>query len=152
MTATETTAAETKTDTTNVAGTIKTVATDVAARLPEVATTSRTVIERANREMQGGSDELLVVGSALTFGLAGGLLTRRWTSTARRRGPDAGGDDAADRHRAIGPPGRAIATPAARQLIGRGGAAEVRLPRPRPYGEGTVAHRSDTARRNETHG
>jgi hypothetical protein len=59
---------------TDVAGSVRDAASDVATRLPEVATTTRSMIEGANREMQAGSDEMLVVGSALTFGLAGGLL------------------------------------------------------------------------------
>ncbi len=53
---------------------VRGAASEVATRLPEVATTTRSLIEDANREMQAGSDELLVVGSALTFGVAGGLL------------------------------------------------------------------------------
>ena len=58
----------------DVATSVRDVASDVATRLPEVATTTRSMIGDANREMQAGSDEMLVVGSALTFGLAGGLL------------------------------------------------------------------------------
>ena len=56
------------------AGTARSVASDAVARIPEVATAARTVIKDADREMQAGSDEMLVVSSALTFGLAGGLL------------------------------------------------------------------------------
>ena len=45
-----------------------------AARLPDAAATARSAIEDANRQMRGGSDEMLTVGSALSFGLAAGLL------------------------------------------------------------------------------
>ena len=56
------------------AGTVRGAAGDAVARLPEVAATTRSAIEDANRQMQGGSDEMLTVGSALSFGLAAGLL------------------------------------------------------------------------------
>ena len=50
-------------------------ARDAAAnRLPEVATTTRRAIEDANRQMQSGSDEMLAMGTALTFGMAIGML------------------------------------------------------------------------------
>jgi hypothetical protein len=58
----------------DAAGTVKDVAADAAARLPEVAATTRTALEDANRQMRTGSDEMLSMGSALSFGLAGGLL------------------------------------------------------------------------------
>ncbi len=58
----------------DVAGTVKSAADDAAARLPEVAASTRSLIEEATREIRGASDERIVVGSALTFGLAGGLL------------------------------------------------------------------------------
>jgi hypothetical protein len=53
---------------------VKGAAEQVAATLPEVAATTRTAIEDANRQMRQGSDEMLAMGSALSFGLAGGLL------------------------------------------------------------------------------
>jgi hypothetical protein len=53
---------------------VKGAAADAAAKLPEVAATTRTAIEDANRQMRQGSDEMLAMGSALSFGLAGGLL------------------------------------------------------------------------------
>jgi hypothetical protein len=59
---------------TDAAVAVKGVATDAAARLPEVAATTRTAIEETNRQMRQGSDEMLAMGSALAFGLAGGLL------------------------------------------------------------------------------
>ena len=58
----------------DAAVTVRDVAADAAARLPEVAATTRTAIEDANRQLRAGSDEMLTVGSALSFGLAGGLL------------------------------------------------------------------------------
>jgi len=58
----------------DAAVTVRDVAADAAARLPDAAATARTAIEDANRQMQGGSDEMLTVGSALSFGLAAGLL------------------------------------------------------------------------------
>ena len=58
----------------DAAGSVRDVAAEAAARLPKVAASARGAIEDANREMRGGSDEMLTVGSALSFGLAGGLL------------------------------------------------------------------------------
>ena len=62
----------------DAAGTVRDAATnarDVAAnRLPEVAATTRHAIEDANRQMQSGSDEMLAMGTALTFGMAIGML------------------------------------------------------------------------------
>jgi len=50
-------------------------ARDVAAtKLPEVAATTRSAIEDANRQMQSGSDEMLAMGTALSFGMAIGML------------------------------------------------------------------------------
>jgi hypothetical protein len=56
------------------AGTARGVAGDAVARLPEVAATTRSAIEDANRQMRAGSDEMLSVGSVLSFGFAMGLL------------------------------------------------------------------------------
>ena len=47
---------------------------DAVARLPEVAATTRSAIEDANRQMRAGSDEMLSIGSVLSFGFAMGLL------------------------------------------------------------------------------
>jgi hypothetical protein len=58
----------------DAAVTVRDVATDAAARLPDAAATARSAIEDANRQMRGGSDEMLTVGSALSFGLAAGLF------------------------------------------------------------------------------
>ena len=56
---------------TDAASSVKGVA---AARLPDVAATTRAAFEDANRQMRSESDEMLTIGSALSFGLAGGLL------------------------------------------------------------------------------
>ena len=58
----------------DAAVTVRDVAAETAARLPDAAATARNAIEDANRQMRGGSDEMLTVGSALSFGLAAGLL------------------------------------------------------------------------------
>ena len=51
----------------DAAGTVKDVAADAAARLPDAAATARSAFEDANRQMRGGSDEMLTVGSALSL-------------------------------------------------------------------------------------
>ena len=56
------------------AGTVRGAAEDAVARLPEVAATTRSAIEDANRQMRAGSDEMLSVGTVLSFGFAMGLL------------------------------------------------------------------------------
>ena len=58
----------------DAAGTVRVAAGDAVARLPEVAATTRSAIEDANRQMRAGSDEMLSVGSVLSFGFAMGLL------------------------------------------------------------------------------
>jgi hypothetical protein len=58
----------------DVAGTVKDAAADAASRLPDVALTTRAALEDANRRIQAGTDEMLTVGAALSFGFAIGLL------------------------------------------------------------------------------
>lgn len=58
----------------DVASTAKVAAGDAVSRLPEVAATTRSAIEDANRQIRSGSDEMLSVGSVLSFGFAVGLL------------------------------------------------------------------------------
>jgi len=58
----------------DAAGTVREAAGDAVARLPEVAATTRLAIEDANRQMRAGSDEMLSIGSVLSFGFAMGLL------------------------------------------------------------------------------
>jgi hypothetical protein len=45
-----------------------------AARLPDLADRGRIAFEDANRRVHGGTDEMLTVGTAASFGLAVGLL------------------------------------------------------------------------------
>jgi hypothetical protein len=56
------------------AGTTATAVGDAMARLPGVAATTRSALGEANRQIRTGSDEILIVGSALSFGFAMGLL------------------------------------------------------------------------------
>jgi hypothetical protein len=58
----------------DAAGTVRGVAGDAVSRLPEVAATTRSAIEDANRQMRAGSDEMLTIGSVMSFGFAMGLL------------------------------------------------------------------------------
>ena len=58
----------------DAAGTVRGAAGDAASRLPEVAATTRSAIEDANRQMRAGSDEMLTMGTVLSFGFALGLL------------------------------------------------------------------------------
>ena len=58
----------------DAAETVRGAAGDAVARLPEVAATTRSALEDANRQMRAGSDEMLSVGSVLSFGFAMGLL------------------------------------------------------------------------------
>jgi hypothetical protein len=58
----------------DAAGTVRGVAGDAVARLPEVAATTRSAFEDANRQIRAGSDEMLTIGSVLSFGFAIGLL------------------------------------------------------------------------------
>src|SRR6478735_9835549 len=56
------------------AGTIQSAAADAAERLPEVASATRSALVEVDRQVEAGSDELLTVGTALSFGMAAGLL------------------------------------------------------------------------------
>jgi len=56
------------------ASTVRDAASDAVSRLPEVAATTRSAIEDANRQVRAGSDEMLAVGTLLSFGFAMGLL------------------------------------------------------------------------------
>jgi len=49
-------------------------AADAVSRLPEVAATTRSAIEETNRQISAGSDEMLAVGTLLSYGIAMGLL------------------------------------------------------------------------------
>ena len=58
----------------DAAGTIKSAASEAADRLPEVASATRSALVEVDRQVEAGSDELLTVGTALSFGMAAGLL------------------------------------------------------------------------------
>jgi hypothetical protein len=58
----------------DAAGTVRGAAGDAVAKFPEAVATTRSAIEDANRQMRAGSDEMLTVGSVLSFGFAMGLL------------------------------------------------------------------------------
>jgi hypothetical protein len=58
----------------DAAGAVRGAAADAVSRLPDVAATTRSAIEDANRQMRAGSDEMLAVGTILSFGFAMGLL------------------------------------------------------------------------------
>ena len=53
---------------------VRDTAADAVSRLPDVAATTRAAIEDANRQISAGSDEMLAVGTLLSFGFAMGLL------------------------------------------------------------------------------
>ena len=50
------------------------LATDASARLPGVAATTRSAFDDANQRIRTSSDEMLRLGTAVSFGLAVGLL------------------------------------------------------------------------------
>jgi hypothetical protein len=49
-------------------------ATEAATRLPDATARTLGAFEAANRRIQAGSDEMLALGTALSFGFAVGLL------------------------------------------------------------------------------
>jgi len=57
-----------------VVGSVRGAAAEAAARIPEAASATRAAFDDANTQVQAGSDEMLTVGSALSLGVAGGLL------------------------------------------------------------------------------
>jgi ribose/xylose/arabinose/galactoside ABC-type transport system permease subunit len=58
----------------DMASKVGTVASDASSRIPEVANTTRVAIEGADRGIRAASDDTLAAWSALSFGLASGLL------------------------------------------------------------------------------
>ena len=56
-----------------VADSAATAAGDALSRLPAIADTTRSALAEANRQIHTGSDEILIVGSALSLGFAMGL-------------------------------------------------------------------------------
>ncbi len=58
----------------SAAGSAATVAGDAMSRLPVAASSARWALVEANRQIRTGSNEILIVGGALSFGFAMGLL------------------------------------------------------------------------------
>ncbi len=58
----------------DAADAVKTAANEVAVRIPDAAATTRSALDEVDRQLKSGSDEMLSVGTTLTFGLAIGLL------------------------------------------------------------------------------
>ncbi|MGZ8514967.1 MAG: hypothetical protein ACXW4H_06355 [Candidatus Limnocylindrales bacterium] len=56
------------------AGSAASAAGDAMSQLPVVAAGARTVLVETNRQIRTGSDEILIVGGAFSFGFAMGLL------------------------------------------------------------------------------
>lgn len=50
------------------------VAQNVASQFPTAADTTRQIVDQASRQMQSSSDDMLMVGSALAFGVTLGLF------------------------------------------------------------------------------
>jgi hypothetical protein len=50
------------------------IAADASARLPVAASTTRAAFDDANRRIHASSDEMLRIGTAVSFGFAAGLL------------------------------------------------------------------------------
>jgi hypothetical protein len=53
---------------------VKGAADDAASRLPEAAATGRSAFDDANRRIAASSDEMVRLGTAVSFGFAVGLL------------------------------------------------------------------------------
>jgi hypothetical protein len=49
-------------------------AEEIAARLPDAASATRSALIEAERQINAGSDEMVAIGAALSFGFAAGLL------------------------------------------------------------------------------
>lgn len=58
----------------SAAETVRVAAAGAASRVPEVVASTRAAFDDANRRIQAGSDGSLTMGTAVTFGLAVGLL------------------------------------------------------------------------------
>lgn len=55
-------------------GVAQNMAQNVANQLPSAADTARSAVDQASQQMQTSSDEMLMVGAALTFGVTFGLF------------------------------------------------------------------------------
>jgi hypothetical protein len=69
--ATRTVVADTVAD---VATTASAIAADASTRLPAAASTTRAAFDDANRRIHASSDEMLRLGTAVSFGFLAGLL------------------------------------------------------------------------------
>lgn len=58
----------------DAAATATSLATDATARLPGAAATTRAAYDDANRRIRSSSDEMVRLGTAMSFGFAAGLL------------------------------------------------------------------------------
>ena len=58
----------------DAAGAAKTAVDDAATRLPSIAATGRSAFDGANRQIKRSSDEMVRLGTVLSFGFAAGLL------------------------------------------------------------------------------
>jgi len=58
----------------DAAGSVRDLASSTADRFPEAASTARDLLVEADRQMRGGSDEMLAAGTTLSSGIAVGLL------------------------------------------------------------------------------
>ena len=141
----------------DAADTIRSVATDAAERIPEVASATRSALVEVDRQVEAGSDEMLTVGHGTVV-----RPGRRPAPRGRQPGhgpvrvrPGGRPRPAAARslepvaHRAARD-GRAQPSTDARRLIAGWPTATDWLEHPRPYGERTVAHPSDTLNRRRT--
>jgi hypothetical protein len=53
---------------------VRDAAQTVSERLPDAAAATKATVDEATRRMESGSDEMLIVGAAMSFGFAAGLL------------------------------------------------------------------------------
>ena len=58
----------------DVATTASAIAADASTRLPAAASTTRAAFDDANRRIHASSDEMLRIGTAVSFGFLAGLL------------------------------------------------------------------------------
>jgi hypothetical protein len=55
-------------------GTMRTTAEEAASRLPDVAAKGKSALDDANRRIEQSTDEMVRLGTVLSFGFAAGLL------------------------------------------------------------------------------
>jgi hypothetical protein len=58
----------------DAAGAVKTAAEEAATRLPAVAALGRSAVDDASHRIEASSDEMVRLGTVLSFGFAAGLL------------------------------------------------------------------------------